>query len=276
MRVRECAVNPIAWRCQIHPEAVLLSWSGGKDSAMALVRLRQSPDVEVVGLLTTVTTRYERISIHGVRRTLLQRQSEALQLPVHEIEIEPQCSNEAYQASWAESLRALPGGMTGARCIAFGDIFLEDVRRYRETMAEALGLRPVFPLWGESTISLAEEVLRRRFAARIVCVDTRALPASFVGRVYDADFIDALPASADPCGERGEFHTFVSAGPGFQAAVAYRLGEKVLRDDRFAYCDLVPDGDAAQRMDEADRQIVSGERPPEMRQSSGHGIVSTS
>jgi uncharacterized protein (TIGR00290 family) len=220
---------------------VLLSWSGGKDSALALARLRQSPALEVAGLLTTVTTGYERISIHGVRRTLLRRQAESLRLPVHEIEIEPQSSNEAYEAAWTGALQALPPALARARCIAFGDIFLEDVRQYRETMAEALGLRPVFPIWGEPTTALAGEVLRSGFAARLVCVDTHALPASFVGRLYDADLIDALPASVDPCGERGEFHTFVSAGPGFRTAVDYRLGETVLRDDRFAYCDLIPE-----------------------------------
>lgn len=226
------------------PEPLLLSWSGGKDSALALARLLRNPAFRVVGLLTTVTTEYDRISIHGVRRTLLLRQADALGLPVHEIEIAPRSSNESYEAAWKGSLRALPGEMAEARCIAFGDIFLEDVRRYREAMVHPLGYRTEFPLWGESTGSLANEVVDSGFEARVVCVDTHVMDASHAGRAYDAGFIARLPLSVDPCGERGEFHTFVSAGPGFRSPVGYTVGETVLREDRFAYCDLAPDGAA--------------------------------
>lgn len=222
---------------------ILLSWSGGKDSALALQRLRQDPRVEVVGLLTTVTTTYDRISIHGVRRSLLKQQAEALQLPVHEIEIGPQSSNDDYEAAWTSSLERRTGAMRDARTIAFGDIFLEDVRAYRERMARALGFESIFPLWGESTEALAAEVVGSGLVARIVCVDTHSLPGSsaLAGALFDADFLDALPTSVDPCGERGEFHTFVSDGPGFVAPVRYRVGETVLRDDRFIYCDLIGD-----------------------------------
>jgi uncharacterized protein (TIGR00290 family) len=219
---------------------VLLSWSGGKDSALALAHLREDPRYEVVGLLTTVTADYDRISIHGVRRTLLHCQATELHMPLHEIMIAPQCSNEAYETAWREAFERLPVAMTDARHIAFGDIFLADVRQYREDMAHSLGFETVFPLWGESTTSLAREVLTRQISARLVCVDTDVLPADYVGRSYDVAFLDALPSAIDPCGERGEFHTFVAAGPGFRSAIPYSIGETVLRDERFAFCDLIP------------------------------------
>jgi uncharacterized protein (TIGR00290 family) len=221
-------------------QPVLLSWSGGKDSALALDRLRQDSAFRVIGLLTTLTPRYARISMHGVRRELLQRQAEALGLLVHEIRIDPRSSNEDYEAAWRTALARLPGNTSEARCIAFGDIFLADVRAYREQMAAELGFRPVFPLWGQSTVLLAQEVVNRGFAARVVCVDTHMLDVSFAGRAFDAAFLDALPESIDPCGERGEFHTFVSDGPGFLHAVPCTVGETVMREDRFAFCDLVP------------------------------------
>lgn len=221
------------------PEPVLLSWSGGKDSALALIRLREDPRVEVVGLLTTVTSGYERVSIHGVRRSLLHRQAEELETDLHEIMIEPQSSNQAYEAAWQQSIGQLSGAMAEARRIAFGDIFLEDVRRYREDMAHTLGFSAEFPLWGESSLALADEVIARQITARIVCVDTEVLPADYAGRLYDAALLDTLPEGIDPCGERGEFHTFVSDGPAFRGAVPYIVGDVVLRDDRFAFCDLL-------------------------------------
>jgi uncharacterized protein (TIGR00290 family) len=186
-----------------------------------------------------VTSGYERISIHGVRRSLLHRQAEKLETDLHEIMIEPQSSNQAYEAAWQQSLEQLTGAMARARRIAFGDIFLEDVRRYREDMAHKLGFEAEFPLWGESTRALADEVIERRITARIVCVDTAVLPADYAGRMYDAVLLDALPEGIDPCGERGEFHTFVSDGPAFRSAVPYIVGDVVLRDERFAFCDLL-------------------------------------
>ena len=226
------------------PHAVVLSWSGGKDSALALARLREDPRVEVAGLLTTVTAGYDRVSIHGVRRTLLHAQAEALGLPLDEVVLEPQSSNAAYERAWSRALGRLRERMPGVRRLAFGDVFLEDVRRYREELARSLGFRSVFPLWGEPTRELAGEVLERGIAARLVCVDTQALPAESAGRAFDADLLDGLPPGIDPCGERGEFHTFVSAGPGFRSPVPYRVGETVLREERFAFCDLLPVGAA--------------------------------
>jgi uncharacterized protein (TIGR00290 family) len=221
-------------------EPVVLSWSGGKDSALALARLRDDPAVEVAALLTTVTAEYDRISIHGVRRTLLHAQAAALGLPVLEVELQPRSSNEAYERATAAALATMREQMPGVRRLAFGDIFLEDVRQYREQLVGALGFGSLFPLWGEPSAGLAEEMIDRGIAARLVCVDTHALSAAFAGRAYDRGLLAELPAAIDPCGERGEFHTFVSAGPGFATPVPYRVGEVVLRDERFAYCDLIP------------------------------------
>jgi uncharacterized protein (TIGR00290 family) len=221
-------------------EPLILSWSGGKDSALALARLRETPDVEVVGLMTTVTEGYDRISIHGVRRALLHAQAASLGLPVHEVVLRPQSSNEAYERATADALAQLRARWPDVRRLAFGDIFLEDVRQYRETLVGSLGFGAVFPLWGEAPADLAEEVMGRGFRARLVCVDTQQLDASFAGRMYDAALLADLPPGTDPCGERGEFHTFVSDGDGFRVLVRYTVGEVVLRDERFAYCDLVP------------------------------------
>ena len=226
------------------PEPIILSWSGGKDSALALARLRADPRVEVVGLLTTVTAGYDRVSIHGVRRALLHAQGAALGLPVHEVTLQPESSNEAYDAALAEALGALRERQPGVRRVAFGDIFLRDVRQYREERIAALGFEGIFPLWGEATDALAREVMGCGIRARLVCVDTHVLSAAFAGRAYDAALLAELPAGIDPCGENGEFHTFVSAGPGFGAPVPYGVGEVVMRGERFAYCDLLP-GEAA-------------------------------
>lgn len=222
------------------PEPVVLSWSGGKDSALALARLQEDPGVEVVGLLTTVTTGYDRISIHEVRRSLLHEQARSLGLPVLEATLEPRSSNEAYERALAEALTRLREHLPGVRRLAFGDIFLTDVRRYREELAGGLGFGSLFPLWGEPSCALAKEVLDRRIVACLVCVDTQALSAAYAGRIYDAALLDGLPPGIDPCGERGEFHTFVSAGPGFQFPIPYCIGETVLREERFAFCDLSP------------------------------------
>lgn len=221
-------------------EPILLSWSGGKDSALTLHRLSVDPKVAVVGLLTTITAEYDRVSIHGVRRDLLHRQAAALGLPLHEIQLTPQSSNKHYQDAWKDALDNLTGPMQEARTIAYGDIFLEDVRSYRETLAQDHGYKSVFPLWGESTRALAEEVLDTGIDATLVCVDTQALAADFVGRAYDENLIASLPMGVDCCGERGEFHTFVSSMPEFDAPVRFSTGDTVIRDQRFAFCDLVP------------------------------------
>ena len=219
---------------------VVLSWSGGKDSALALEALRGSEHFDVVGLLTTVTTTYDRISIHGVRRALLHRQATALGLPLWEVSLEADCSNEIYEAAVDAALQRVQAELPRVSTLAFGDLFLSDVRAYRERLFEALGFRCVFPLWGRDTAVLAREVSARGYEARIVCVDTQAMAAGFAGRPYDEALLTELPAHVDPCGERGEFHTFVAAGPVFRERVAYQVGEVVLRQERFAFCDLVP------------------------------------
>jgi uncharacterized protein (TIGR00290 family) len=219
---------------------VLMSWSGGKDSAFALARLRAGTQYSVVGLLTTVTSQYDRVSIHGVRRSLLHWQADALGLELREIVLEPLSSNEAYEAAWKTCLAQLPASMSSARTIAYGDIYLEDVRSYREQLAGSIGFESIFPLWGERPLDLAHDMIDAGIEARLVCVDTEVLPAEYAGRIYDRELLGDIPPEIDPCGERGEFHTFVSNAPGFASAIPYHTGDVVLRDARFAYCDLLP------------------------------------
>lgn len=222
------------------PEPVVLSWSGGKDSALALAALRDDPSFDVVALMTTVTHAYDRISIHGVRRALLRAQASSLGLPLLEVVLDAKSSNDAYDAAVARTLDEVRRTYPAVRRIAFGDLFLEDVRRYREERLAPLGFEGLFPIWGTPTDALAQEFVDRGFVARLVCVDTTQLDATFSGRVFDHALLRELPASVDPCGERGEFHTFVSNGPGFREPIEYRVGEVVLRDERFSYCDLIP------------------------------------
>lgn len=221
-------------------ERVLLSWSGGKDSALALASLAADAAVEVVGLLTSVTRGYDRVSIHGVRRALLHAQAESLQLPLTEVVLDPQCTNDAYEAAFLATVTSAKQWYAGVSAIAFGDLYLEDVRAYRERLLANTGLNPIFPLWGEPTGALAERCCDLELEARLVCVDTTQLSGEFAGRTFDRRLLAELPASVDPCGERGEFHTFVANGPGFVARVPYMVGETVRRDDRFVYCDLLP------------------------------------
>jgi uncharacterized protein (TIGR00290 family) len=221
------------------PEPIVLSWSGGKDSALALAALRNDASCRVVALLTTVTNGYDRISIHGVRRTLLAAQQRSIGLPVHEVVLDPQCSNAAYEATVEHALADVRRRYPDVRRIAYGDLFLEDVRRYREDRLRPLGFEGLFPLWHQPTDILARQFIDRGFEARLVCVDTTQLGAAFAGRSFDSSLLRELPPTVDPCGERGEFHTFVSAGPGLSTPIEYDVGEIVLRDGRFAYCDLV-------------------------------------
>ncbi len=216
-----------------------MSWSGGKDSALALAALQDDPAYRVVALLTTVTSGYDRISIHGVRRALLAAQARSIGLPVHEVVLEPQSSNAAYDAALERALADVRGRYPGVRRIAYGDLFLEDVRRYREERLPALGFEAAFPIWQRPTDALAREFIDRGFEARLVCVDTTQLDAAFAGRPFDTALLRDLPSAVDPCGERGEFHTFVSAGPCFTTPVSYDVGDVVLRDGRFAFCDLL-------------------------------------
>ena len=201
---------------------ILLSWSGGKDSALALHALCSSPDFEPAGLLTTINEDHDRISIHGVRRELLERQAESIGLPLHTVLIPTDCPNRVYEDRLASVLGEIRS--QGIRHVAFGDLFLEDVRAYRETQMAALGLEPVFPVWGLDTAGLARDFLRLGFQAVLVCVDSEALDPAFVGRSFDEDLLRDLPARVDPCGENGEFHTFVHAGPIFREPVAIRVG----------------------------------------------------
>jgi uncharacterized protein (TIGR00290 family) len=222
-------------------EPIALSWSGGKDSSLALAALRADPHLDVVALLTSVTRGYERISIHGVRRALLDAQVRAIGLPLVEVTLEPQSSNDAYEAAFAAAIGELRARFPGVRRVAYGDLFLEDVRVWRERSLAALGMEGLFPLWGRDTRALAEEFVHQGFEAHLVCVDTTQLDGAFAGRRFDHALLAELPAGVDPCGERGEFHTFVSAGPILAEPIAVVRGETVLRDERFAYCDLLPD-----------------------------------
>ena len=219
---------------------LFLSWSGGKDSALALDALRRDPAIEVVGLMTSITRPYDRISIHGVRRALLTAQAQSLGLPLVEIPIDARCTNDEYEAALQTALRDIKGAWPRLSGVAFGDLFLEDVRQYRERSLAESGVELRFPLWGIDTAALARKVIADGYVARLVCVDTTQLAGDFAGRLYDERLLADLPPSVDPCGERGEFHTFVSDGPLFDTPVSYTIGEKVLRDDRFMYCDLSP------------------------------------
>jgi uncharacterized protein (TIGR00290 family) len=216
--------------------AFALSWSGGKDSALALWALRRE-QLEPEALITTITDAYDRVSMHGVRRELLARQAEALGLPLVEVVIPPACVIEIYEARMAEACAAAP--LSGIEAVAFGDLFLEDVRAYREERLAAAGKRGLFPLWGRDTAGLAREFLDAGFEARLVCVDSHVLDPSFAGRRYDERLLAELPPGVDPCGENGEFHTFVHGGPIFAESIACETGEIVERDG-FVFCDLTP------------------------------------
>jgi uncharacterized protein (TIGR00290 family) len=217
---------------------VALSWSGGKDSALALRALRAAPDHDVGALITTVTSEYERISMHGVRRELLVAQAHAAGLPLIEVEIPAGCSNDEYERRMGHVLAQSP--LEQAPAIAFGDLFLADIRAYREERLGRVGKRAVFPLWGRDTTRLAEEFVDDGFQAFLVCVDPTRLDASFAGRSFDRELLDDLPPTVDPCGENGEFHTFVHAGPIFRNPISCTPGEVVLRDG-FVFCDLLPE-----------------------------------
>ena len=223
----------------VAPKLVFLSWSGGKDSALALSVLSRDPQFEVVGLLTSVTRGYDRVSVHGVRRSMLEAQVKRIGLPLREISLERNSTNEAYEAAFHEALGQIRKDWPGVSHLAFGDLFLEDVRSYRERLLAGSGFEPLFPIWGLDTGELARRFIAQGFAARLVCVDTTQLDRSFAGRAFDSHLLADLPPSVDPCGERGEFHTFVSDGPQFSEAVSYSVGRRVLRDSRFMYCDIL-------------------------------------
>ena len=218
-------------------DQILVGWSGGKDSAMALYELKKMENIGIAALLTTVTEGYDRISMHGVRRRLLAQQADASGYPLEEISIPQACTNEIYEQRMQDTLQKyLDRGITAA---AFGDLFLEEVRTYRLERMGRIGMRCLFPVWERPTAEFAKEFIDLGFRAVVVCVDTNAIGQEFAGREYDRDFLRDLPASADPCGENGEFHTFVYDGPIFSRPVPVQRGEKVLRENRFYYCDLI-------------------------------------
>ena len=219
------------------PEPILFCWSGGKDSSLALHTVLRDPSVQVVALLTTVTEGYDRISMHGVRRELLHRQAESIRLPLHEVFIPPQCVNPIYEARMEAAMRHFLN--QGVRRVAFGDIFLEDLRVYRERNLARLEMQALFPIWKRDTRELICEFHALGFRAITACVDPKVLSPAFAGRELDNSFFADLPAGVDPCGENGEFHTFVFDGPIFVRPVEVRVGKAVQRDG-FVFCDLLP------------------------------------
>jgi len=220
-------------------QPVLVAWSGGKDSALALREILSDTRFRVAALLTTVTAEYDRISMHGVRRTLLRRQAESLGLPLEEVWISPGASNDAYEVNMAAALASLRARTSGLETVVFGDLFLADIRAYRERMLARIGMRGLFPLWLRDTRALAHDFVRLGYRAVLVCVDAAQLAGEFAGREFDADLLRDLPPGVDPCGENGEFHTFVYAGPGLRQPVRHERGQVVVRGGRFVYCDLM-------------------------------------
>lgn len=217
---------------------VMLSWSGGKDSALALHALRQDARYQVVGLITSVNDHYGRVSIHGVREVLLDSQAEALDLPLRKVRLSKHPSNAEYERKMQAALIEFKA--QGIQYLAFGDLFLEEVRQYRIEQLARLDMKCAFPLWHTPTGDLARKFLALGFHAVLCCVDGLALAAEFSGREYDAALLQDLPATVDPCGENGEFHTFVYAGPPLQRAIRFSRGRHMCRGGRFHFCDLVP------------------------------------
>jgi len=215
---------------------ILLSWSSGKDSAWSLYVLRQRGECEVVGLLTTFNEEADRVAMHAVRRELVERQAAGAGLPLWAVPLPWPCSNEQYESLMAQACaKAVDKGIEG---IAFGDLFLEDVRAYRERQLKDTGLQPIFPVWGMSTAALAREMIGAGVRAKLTCVDTDKLNGSFAGREFNEALLADLPDEVDPCGERGEFHSFVYAGPMFNAAMPVTIGGSVVRD-QFVFADLI-------------------------------------
>ncbi len=227
----------------------LLSWSSGKDSAWALHVLRQQPELRIAGLITTVNQLYQRIAIHAVRLELLERQAEAVGLPLRIINLPYPCSNAQYETAMEKFIEE--SRQAGIECMAFGDLFLQDIREYREVKLAGTGITPLFPLWKMPTDLLAREMISSGLRAMISCVDPQHLPASFAGREFNEALLAALPGEVDRCGERGEFHTFAFDGPMFSKPVDIRVGEIVEREG-FVYADLLP---ASTRRDVSNARI---------------------
>lgn len=220
----------------IRPKAVV-SWSSGKDSAYALWEILRRRELDVVALLTTVTGTFSRVSMHGVRVEMLDRQAESCGLPLRKVEIPSPCPNEIYERAMSTAISAMRA--EGITHIVFGDLFLQEIREYRESRLAPTGMRPVFPLWGMNTTKLARSMIECGLTANIVCIDPRKLSKDFAGRRFDSRFLQDLPPSVDPCGENGEFHTFVSAGPMFSRTIPIVVGQTVERDG-FVFTDILP------------------------------------
>lgn len=216
---------------------VLVSWSGGKDSCVALYEIQRARKYRVAALLTTVTRDYDRISMHGVRRVLLEKQADSLGVPLHQVLISKDATNEEYEMKMGKAFSAY--GEQGIDSIVFGDLFLEDIRIYREQFLARHNMRGLFPVWHRDTTRFIKEFIALGFKAVVICVDSRILDQSFAGRMIDEAFLSSLPPHVDPCGENGEFHSFVFDGPVFARPVKFSLGEIVLRES-FWFCDLVP------------------------------------
>ncbi|HEY2445999.1 MAG TPA: diphthine--ammonia ligase [Rhizomicrobium sp.] len=215
---------------------VLVSWSGGKDSCLALYEIRKMRPVEA--LLTTVTREFDRISMHGVRRVLLEKQAESLGLPLRQVQISRGATNDEYEASMGAAFAQYRG--RGIESVVFGDLFLADIRAYRDRLLARHHMKGIYPLWGRDTARLIRDFLALGFKTAVVCVDPAKLDRRFVGRMLDEQFLSELPGDVDPCGENGEFHTFVFDGPDFRRPIGFSFGEIVLRD-RFWFADLIPD-----------------------------------
>jgi uncharacterized protein (TIGR00290 family) len=219
------------------PERILLSWSGGKDSALALYELKKDDQFEISALVTTLTDGYDRISMHGIRRTLLEQQANSLGIALEQIFISQGASNDEYEMKMRSLLEKYH--QVGVRKVAFGDLFLQDIRKYREENLAKIGMTGIYPIWERDTMAMAHEFISLGFRAVICCVDSKALDGKFVGRDFDDRLIGELPPGVDPCGENGEFHSFVHDGPIFKKPILFKRGEISLREERFYYCDLI-------------------------------------
>ena len=214
----------------------LLSWSSGKDSAWSLHLLRRNPEYEIVGLLTTFNQAADRVAMHGVRRSLVQAQAKTAGIPLWEVDLPWPCSKQDYESAMLATCKKAVA--SGIECVAFGDLFLTDIRAYREKQLRDTGLQPVFPVWGIPTRGLAEEMIASGLRTKLACIDTKQISGDFAGREFDAQLLSELPASADPCGENGEFHSFVYAGPMFANPLPVKVGEIVSRE-QFTYADMI-------------------------------------
>ena len=219
-------------------EKIILSWSGGKDCAMALYQLLRSEKYQVTSLLTVLTEGYDRISMHGVPGALLQQQAKSIGLPLEKVYIPQQCSMEEYSARMLEKMRQCIAN--GINTVAFGDIFLEDLRKQREDNLNKISMQAIFPLWKKNTLDLAHEFIEKGFKTIITCCDSKCFDKPIAGRIFNKSFLSQLPAGIDPCGENGEFHSFVFDGPIFETPLSFTVGQTVLRDNRFHFCDLIP------------------------------------